>query len=222
MKCYEDNRCMSNPKRYEPDKHARNTFKRPVQYWEHGECPYRKDGNCLSIGRQIARIERLRDVVRKYRDFLEKTKGWKIVKENISFTDETFIRSIGGEITSFNNPKLGRTDWFVKLKDWKSGTLQDYLNGFVSRNLEYIGNISINYSDLVKRFDMIKITDKKIELFGEIENFNDDSIFNWQSGNDEDGNTWFYKDTTVHNVKVCIHIRETKPVKDDGEFNTER
>lgn len=224
MKCTEDNRCISNPKRYDPAKHARNTLKKPVQYWEHGDCPYRKDGNCNSVGRQLARIERLRDVVRKYRAFLETTKDWKIVKENISFRDQNFIRSIGGEITSFNNPKLGRTDWFVKLKDWKDGTLYEYLSGFIDYNLEYISLISLNYGKLVDRFDMVKITKLplRITLFGEIENFNDPDIYNWQSCDDENGDTWFYKDTTVHNVKVCIHIRETKPVKDDGEFNTER
>jgi hypothetical protein len=210
MKCTEDNRCISNPKRYDPAKHARNTLKKPVQYWEHGDCPYRKDGNCNSVGRQLARIERLRDVVRKYRAFLETIKDWKIVKENISFRDQNFIRSIGGEITSFNNPKLGRTDWFVKIKDWKSGTLQDYLGGFVSRNLEYIGNISMNYSDLVKRFDMIKITDKKIELFGELDNFNDNSIFDWNTDEDVEFNTWFSKEFTVNGKRVIVNIREVK------------
>ena len=127
-------------------------------------------------------------------------------------------------MTSFNNPKLGRTDWFVKLKDWKDGTLYEYLSGFIDYNLEYISLISLNYHKLVDRFDMVKITKLplRITLFGEIENFNDPDIYNWQSCDDENGDTWFYKDTTVHNVKVCIHIRETKPVKNDGEFNTER
>lgn len=142
MKCDANNTCLFNPLRCDPHKTARNTFRNPVKYHEHGECPYRRDGVCNCIEKQVIRIGSLRAKIVKYWAFLEAIKGWKIVKENISFTDETFIRSIGGEITSFNNPKLGRTDWFVKLKDWKSGTLQDYLNGFVSRNLEYIGNMS--------------------------------------------------------------------------------
>lgn len=210
MKCYEDNRCLSNPLRYDPAKHARNTLRRPVQYSEHGECPYRKNGLCHCVGLQVARIRILREQVRKYRVYLETVKGWKIVNENISFTDENFIRSIGGEITSFNNPKLGRTDWYVKLKNWKSGTLQDYLNGFILRNLEYIGNISINYSDLLKRFDMIKITDNKIQLFGELENFNDDSIFDWDTDEDVEFNTWFSKEFKVSGKRVIVNIREVK------------
>lgn len=224
MKCKNDNACNHNPLRYNPEKHARNIYKNPVKYHEHGECPYRNEGNCNCIEKQIIRIEQLRDQVIKYRAFIEATKGWKIVKEHISFRDQNFIRSIGGEITSFNNPKLGRTDWFVKLKDWKDGTLYEYLSGFIDYNLEYISLISLNYGKLVDRFDMVKITKLplRITLFGEIENFNDPDIYNWQSGNDEDGNTWFYKDTTVHNVKVCIHIRETKPSRKEGEFNTER
>jgi hypothetical protein len=210
MKCYEDNRCLSNPLRYDPAKHARNTLRRPVQYSEHGECPYRKNGLCHCVGLQVARIRILREQVKKYRVYLETVKGWKIVKENISFTDENFIRSIGGEVTSFNNPKLGRTDWYVRLSGWKSGTLQDYLNGFVSRDLEYIGDISINYSDLLKRFDMIKITDKKIELFGELENFNDDSVFNWDTDEDVEFNTWFSKEFKVNGKRVIVNIREVK------------
>jgi hypothetical protein len=210
MKCDANNTCSFNPLRYDPYKHDRNTFKNPVKYHEHGECPYRVDGACKCIKKQVARIRQLRDQAIKYWGFLEAIKGWKIVKENISFRDETFIRSIGGEITSFNNPKLGRTDWYVKLNDWKSGTLQDYLNGFVSRNLEYIGNISINYFDLVKRFDMIKITDKKIELFGELENFNDDSIFDWNTDEDVEFNTWFSKEFWINGKRVIVNIREVK------------
>ena len=220
MKCTEDNRCISNPKRYDPAKHARNTLKKPVQYWEHGDCPYRKDGNCNSVGRQLARIERLRDVVRKYRAFLETTKDWKIVKENISFRDQNFIRSIGGEITSFNNPKLGRTDWFVKLKDWKSGTLQDYLNGFVSYHYKEISDYAKS-TQLLDRFTMItkeKWSDGiKLRLMGDIEDFNDPDIFNWETDEDEDY-IWYYKE--VDNIRMII--RETKPSRKEGEFNTER
>ncbi len=220
MKCTEDNRCISNPKRYDPAKHARNTLKKPVQYWEHGDCPYRKDGNCNSVGRQLARIERLRDVVRKYRAFLETTKDWKIVKENISFRDQNFIRSIGGEVTSFNNPKLGRTDWFVKLKDWKSGTLQDYLNGFVSYHYKEISDYAKS-TQLLDRFTMItkeKWSDGiKLRLMGDIEDFNDPDIFNWETDEDEDY-IWYYKE--VDNIRMII--RETKPSRKEGEFNTER
>lgn len=210
MKCKSDNACLSNPLRYDPYKHGRNTFRNPVKYYEHGECPYRIDGMCNCVSLQVARIKTLRNQVIKYWGFLEAIKGWKIVKENISFSDENFIRSIGGEVTSFNNPKLGRTDWYVRLSGWKSGTLQDYLKGFVSRNLEYIGDISINYSDLLKRFDMIKITDNKIQLFGELENFNDDSVFNWDTDEDVEFNTWFSKEFKVNGKRVIINIREVK------------
>lgn len=220
MKCYEDNRCLSNPLRYDPAKHARNTLRRPVQYSEHGECPYRKNGLCHCVGLQVARIRILREQVRKYRVYLETVKGWKIVNENISFTDENFIRSIGGEITSFNNPKLGRTDWYVNLSGWKSGTLQDYLKGFVSYHMKEILNYA-KESPILDKFTTItkeKWSDGiKLRLMGDVENFNDPDVYNWENEEDEN-HIWYFKE--VDNIRMII--RETKPFRKEGEFNTER
>ena len=220
MKCNQNNTCIYNPLRYNPEKHARNVYKNPIKYSEHGECPHRKDGNCFNNELQVAHIAKLRNTIIRHRAFLIATADYVKVDEHISYTDEKFIKSIGGEVTTFHNPKLGRTDRYVKINGWKSGTVKDYLKGFVS----YLLAESFNYAKhtpILDKFTSINIEKwsdgVKVRLMGDIEDFNDPDIFNWETDEDEDY-IWYCKQ--VDNIRMMI--REPKPLKKEGELNTER
>lgn len=229
MKCKYDNACSHNPKRHrEGQEIARNYGRQPVREWEHLPCPFRINGQCENKSVQIMRFKECRKIIKDYKIFLEKSsKGIKFYREETLC--ENLEKYCGAKIEYLKNPKdQQQNGWFIfglnlKKKNPTTDDLREYVKGFVKYHLDHINKSFIYYTGLLECFDIIRITKLplRIVLWGEIDNFNDPDIYNWEY-QDSNLDTWFYKETEVNGVKVGIHIKEKKPLLKEGELNTER
>jgi hypothetical protein len=229
MKCDKTNACSYNPKQHKPyQDRVRNYTRQPVREGDHGICPYRIDGNCTLELLQLKRLAELRKIITDYKVYAEKaSKGILFYREET--LHDNLIKYAGATIEKLTNPKTSVSNHYIfgidiKKKNPTSDDLREYVKGFVNYHLDRIDKNFFYYAGLLECFDQIKITKLplRITLWGDIDNFNDPSIYDWQSDDDLEFHTWFYKETEINGVKVCLHIRETKPVKNDGELNTER
>lgn len=224
MKCSKSNACLGNPNRKsQKDDLARNYSRQPIRDHEHGECPYRKDGKCMSENMQIKRIRLLRDTIKDYRVYVNE------VKHGIAFRYEFSLKEnlikYGFKVKELVNPKnLNERGFYVfGLTGYKGGSLNDYLEGLVSYQLDRITPPFVSLS-ILKKFKMNAKQDfdeTKIQLCGNLEDFNDESIFSWETEINFD-TRWYGKEFMIGKTKVQVNIRETLPPKKDGEFNTER
>ena len=62
-------------------------------------------------------------------------------------------------------------------------------------------------AELLGDFDMVKITKNKVELFGEVDNFND-NFHDFDSEPDGIGNVWLTKQYKENGIKFSLNIRE--------------
>lgn len=225
MKCKYDNACIHNPKRHrEGQEIARNYTRQPVRDHEHKDCPYRVEGMCESKDNQIERIKSLRGLVRSLRDYRKKTSGYVQIEYNTSDIDNLFKMFKGFFINIVNPVSRNKEFWYkppygVNI-GFKGGDIGKFLNGIVEYQISKIKDYDIPVS-LLKGFDRVIMESGEIRLFANLENFNDESIFSYEKAEDEN-NIWYEKEIQKGIWKVRIFIRETKPVKNDGELNTER
>lgn len=225
MKCNKTNACLGNPNRKsQKDDLARNYSRQPIREHEHGECPFRKNGKCTSDDMQIKRIRLLRQTIKDYRVYADEVKqgiGFKY-----EFTLKENLTKYGFKVKELVNPKNPneRNMYAFGLTGYKGGTVYDYLEGLVAYQLDKIDPTFISYVDLLKKF-FIKANlwsdGIKIELYGNFEDFNDESILNWESEFGFD-TRWYGKEFMIGKTKVQVNIRETLPPKKDGELNNER
>ena len=223
MKCNKTNACLGNPNRKnQSDDISRNYSRQPILEHEHGRCSYRIDGKCASKDMQVKRIKLLRQTVKDYRAYADKIKHG--VKCDYFAVD--VLKKYGFKVEQLTNPKNPneRNMYAFGLTGYKGGTVYDYLEGLVAYQLDKIDPTFISYVDLLKKFSIkanLWSDGIKIELYGDMEDFNDDSILTWESEFEFD-TRWYEKEFMIGKTKVQVNIRETLPPKKDGEFNNER
>jgi hypothetical protein len=176
----------------------------------------------------ILRIGFLRNEVLKYRTYLEKkSKGVyfaRAYEHDVARKVEKYAK-----VEMLSNPRDPKDNGFYVfgLAGYKGSDMDEFLKGLIDYWLNKITKELIYYNWLSEKFDMIKIVSWKdgikIELFGDIENFNDDDIYNWSdTDQDTDFNKWYSKQFEIDGVKVNVNIREKASFKEDGELNNER
>lgn len=218
MKCNKDNSCYYNPKRHkEGQELARSYIRQPVRDHEHGTCPFRVNGMCESVEHQIDKLKRLRS----YRN---KVKGYVQIEYNPSYIDNLF-KMFKGFFINITNPVSRVKEFWYKPPygvniGFKGGDIGKFLNGIVDYHIDKIRDYDVPPS-LLKGFDRVIMEKGEIRLFADLENFNDESIFNYEKTEDEN-DFWYEKTLQKGDWKVKIFIREPKPLRKEGEFNTER
>lgn len=76
--------------------------------------------------------------------------------------------------------------------------------------------------EILGKFDMVKIKRNRVEFFGDADDFTADELHNFDSEPDGIGNVWLVKEYKQNGTEFSLNIREKKPFRKEGEFNTER